>query len=156
MKIISIVSEDFINYKLPSMYIILPYCSFKCDKECGRPICQNSALAREKVINMPDSRILEFYEKNPITRAIVLGGLEPFDSEDLENFIDHFRTKFQDKIVIYTGYTEKEVKQKFEWIFSYKNIVIKFGRFVPNDQPHFDDILGVNLASLNQYAKEFL
>ena len=34
------------------------------------------------------------------------------------------------------------------------NIIIKFGRFVPMQQPHFDPILGVNLASDNQYAKQ--
>ena len=45
-----------------------------------------------------------------------------------------------------------------EWIVdflkSYKNIIIKFGRFIPNDKPHRDTILGVNLASSNQYAKK--
>ena len=34
----------------------------------------------------------------------------------------------------------------------FKNIIIKFGRYIPNQQAHYDDILGVNLASNNQYA----
>lgn len=34
-----LVEEDFINYKKPSMFLIFPYCSFKCDEECGRDIC---------------------------------------------------------------------------------------------------------------------
>ena len=42
-----IIDEDFINYKKPSMVIEFPYCSFKCDKECGQPVCQNSSLINE-------------------------------------------------------------------------------------------------------------
>ena len=38
-------------------------------------------------------------------------------------------------------------------IILYSNIIIKFGRFIPNREPHFDEVLGVNLASNNQYAK---
>jgi len=45
MKIVNLIDEDFCQYKKPSMFIGFPTCSFKCDKECGRPICQNSALA---------------------------------------------------------------------------------------------------------------
>ena len=30
-----IVPTDFLNYKKPSMYIAFPFCSFKCEKECG-------------------------------------------------------------------------------------------------------------------------
>jgi hypothetical protein len=33
------------------------------------------------------------------------------------------------------------------------NIIIKYGRFIPNHQPHYDEILGVKLASDNQYAE---
>ena len=46
MKIKGIIFEDFINYKVPCMTIMMPRCKgFKCDKECGKPVCQNSALA---------------------------------------------------------------------------------------------------------------
>ena len=34
----------------------------------------------------------------------------------------------------------------------FDNIIIKFGRYIPNKQSHYDNILGVNLASDNQYA----
>ena len=34
-------------------------------------------------------------------------------------------------------------------------IIVKFGRFRPNQEPHYDEVLGVNLISDNQYAKEF-
>ena len=36
---------------------------------------------------------------------------------------------------------------------NYDNIIIKFGRYIPNQQSHFDIVLGVNLASDNQYAE---
>jgi len=36
------------------------------------------------------------------------------------------------------------------------NIIVKFGRYRPNQEKHYDKILGVFLASDNQYAKEYL
>ena len=52
MLVKDIKDEDFINYKKPSMLIAFPYCDFKCDRECGRAVCQNSPL-----INEPDIEI---------------------------------------------------------------------------------------------------
>lgn len=160
MQIKGIKDEDFINYKKPSMFIIFPFCSFKCDKENGCNLCQNSHLAQEPVINMTINTILHRYEKNEITKAIVCGGLEPFDSDnELLDFIDTAREYFciNDDIVIYTGYTEEELKNNFAFqqIIQYPNIVIKFGRFRPDQGPHLDEILGVKLASNNQYAKRY-
>ena len=36
----------------------------------------------------------------------------------------------------------------------YSNIIIKFGRFIPNQKPHYDPVLGVELASDNQYGEK--
>jgi hypothetical protein len=36
----------------------------------------------------------------------------------------------------------------------FDNIIVKFGRYIPDNKPHFDEVLGVNLASPNQYAKK--
>ena len=33
------------------------------------------------------------------------------------------------------------------------NIIVKFGRFIPNSPHIYDTLLGVELASNNQYAK---
>ena len=33
------------------------------------------------------------------------------------------------------------------------NIVIKYGRYIPGQTPHYDEVLGVKLASDNQYAE---
>ena len=105
--------------------------------------------------------IITLYMNNPLSEAVVCGGLEPLDSlDELIPFIMEFRYYSPDPIVIYTGYTEEEVEQ-MEYLGSkllkllshYENIIIKFGRYVPNQEKHFDEILGVELASPNQYAK---
>ena len=172
MKIKGIIDEDFVNYKLPSMYIIFPVCDFKCDRENECQLCQNSSLIDLPDIEIDKEEIIERYLANPITKAFVLGGLEPFDSEfDLLPFIDSVRRQYKcdDPIVIYTGYTENELDsgnwgkkgakgvQMGYWncIKEYKNIIVKFGRYRPNQIKHFDEVLGVELASLNQYAKEY-
>lgn len=146
---------DICNYKEPSMFLIFPNCTFKCDKECGRPICQNSALAREKEIEVNKIKIINRYLNNPLTHAVVCGGLEPFDSwEDLLGFVCLFRGFSNDPIIIYTGYKEREIQDKITALSHFNNIIVKFGRFIP-DSPHiFDAILGVELASNNQYARK--
>lgn len=139
------------------MFLIFPFCSFKCDKECGKPICQNSALAREPIIEIDALKIIHLYLNNPLTHAVVCGGLEPFDSkDDLYQFITLFRGFSKDPIIIYTGYTEEELENEFSLLKKFGNIIVKFGRFIP-DSPHiFDMVLGVELASNNQYAKELI
>ena len=160
MKIIDIVDVDFANYRKPSMFIIFPYCSFKCDKENGCNLCQNSHLAQEPVINMSVNNILRRYVENSITEAIVCGGLEPFDTDnELFEFVELARdyVGIRDDIVIYTGYTEEELQDNFifKQIIQFPNIIIKFGRFRPNEEAHFDEVLGIKLASNNQYAKRY-
>ena len=76
-----------------------------------------------------------------------------FDSwNDLIILIFLFRCYTNDDIVIYTGYNESEVSEQIERLRYFKNIIIKFGRYIPNKQSHYDNVLGVNLASDNQYA----
>jgi hypothetical protein len=150
-----VIDEDFVNYKVPSMSIVCPYCTFKCDKECGMSVCQNSSLAKADVIDVSIDNLMKRYLRNPITKAIVFNGLEPFDSfEDVFKFIERIREFRKDDIVIYTGYNENEVADYVNRLKNFGNIIIKFGRFVPNNQSHFDDVLGVYLASDNQYAKK--
>jgi len=155
MKIKGIIHEDFVNYKKASMTIAMPYCSFKCDKDCGYTVCQNSKLANDPTIDIAIDRIIEQYLHNPITHSIVFQGLEPFDSwDDLEQFIYRFRMSYActDDIIIYTGYNENEIEDKVKILSCFTNIIIKFGRYMPNQEPHLDYVLGVKLASDNQYA----
>lgn len=149
-----LIDEDFTNYKKPSMFIGFPSCTWKCEKECGMRVCQNSALAIAKGTKIKVNELVDRYLKNPITKAIVCGGLEPLDSwSDLQTLVSLLRTKTDDDIVIYTGYKEEELTNQLQYLRQYHNVIIKFGRFMPNHTPHYDDVLGVNLASDNQYAK---
>lgn len=156
MIIKGLIDEDFVNYKKPSMFIITSKCSFKCDKECGKPVCQNSELAKAPIIDIEIGEVIERYLNNPITEAVVWGGLEPFDDFlYLKDFVGYFRKVSQDDIVIYTGYYPKEILTKLYYLWLLRNegdIIIKFGRFIP-DRPHkYDELLGIELASDNQFA----
>ena len=156
IKIKGIRMEDFTNYKKPSMYIAFPSCTFKCEMECGQKMCQNSSLVQAPTLETCIKSIIRRYVNNPITSAIVIGGLEPFDSEeDLLTLISYLRISTQDDIVIYTGYTKEEIKDReiYTYLLKAKNIIIKFGRYIPHQQPHYDPVLGVMLASDNQYAE---
>ena len=146
--------EDFVNYKEPSMFIAFPSCTWKCEKECGKKVCQNSALATSPNIEIEPQAIVERYMDNPITKAFVLGGLEPLDSWwDLVDLIEAIRNETSDDIVIYTGYEKEEMEKPIQYLSTYSDIVIKFGRFIPSQESHYDEVLGVHLASDNQYAE---
>lgn len=156
MKIKGLIEEDTVNYKRICMTIEFPTCTFKCDKECGQPVCQNGALANSPDISIDSWKIVDKYITNPITEAIVYQGLEPFDSwDEMLELTDQFRQKTDDDIVIYTGYTKDEVKNETGLLKKlYKNIIIKYGRYIPNQDKHYDQILGVELASDNQFAEK--
>lgn len=156
MEIKGIIHEDFVNYKVCSMTIAMPYCTFKCDKECGSNVCQNSKLVKDPTLDIPAAKIIDQYLYNPLSHAIVFQGLEPFDSyNDIYYFIYALRFIFKnnDPVVIYTGYNKDEILSKIEDLLKFSNIIIKFGRYIPGQKPHYDEILGVNLASDNQYAE---
>ena len=164
MEIVNLIDEDFVQYKKPSMFIGFPTCTFKCDKECGKPICQNSSLAAAPHIEMDYVEIAKRFYENPITEAVVFGGLEPFDSfPDMIEMITQLfvcRALYpgapKPDIVIYTGYYPVEIEDKLKamkiYNHSWDNIIIKFGRFIPDQKSTFDSVLGVELASQNQYA----
>ena len=56
-----LLDEDFVNYKKPSMFIGFPFCTFKCEKECGEHCCQNSALAQTPNIDVGVKTIVNKY-----------------------------------------------------------------------------------------------
>lgn len=150
-----IIDTDTVNYKKISMVLEFPYCSFKCDKECGKQVCQNSELASAPDIELDNEEIIRFYLENPLTEAIVMQGLEPFDSlGSLYNFIYDFREVCNDDIVIYTGYKEEEIYPYLNFFKKFGNIYIKFGRYRYDRPSRYDEVLGVTLASTNQYCKK--
>lgn len=152
-----ITDEDFVNYKVPSMFIATAVCDFKCDRDCGKPVCQNAELTNIDPIHTDDDYLIKRYLHNPISKALVFGGLEPFDQwQELFPFLQKLRMQYgcTDPVVIYTGYTEEEINGQLHFLMSLPNIIVKFGRFVPDQEPHMDEVLGVKLASDNQYAKQ--
>ena len=152
MIIKGILDEDYINYRLPSMYIAFPHCDFKC----GEGLCQNKHLIKQKNIEVNDHTLISRYIANPLTKAIVCAGMEPFVTFDmLYKFLQNFRQRSKDDIVIYTGYTEEEIKDKVELLKPLSNIIIKYGRYIPNSSAREDEILGIKLASDNQYAVRY-
>lgn len=155
MELRGIIVEDFVNYRFPSMFLITSKCDWKCCVEFGIPTesCQNSSLINIKPKVYEDDDLINLYINNEITKAIVFGGLEPFlQFDELLEFIKKFRLISSDTIVIYTGYDMDELPDEIEQLKKYKNIIVKFGRFIPNQEPHYDEILGINLCSFNQFA----
>lgn len=154
------------------MFISTYKCDFKCDRECGEDVCQNSPLALYTTVEIADEDIVRSFLRVSVTKAIVIGGLEPFDDfEDVLSFIETMNRELEPgygsledhediDLVIYTGYTEEELQQYrqkltdlYSFTYNFSEVIIKCGRFIPNCEPHQDELLGVKLASDNQYAK---
>ena len=157
MRIKNIVSEDFLNYKKSSMFIITCLCDWKCCHEAhiDESVCQNNSLLKNKTRDIKDECIVDSYLNNDITEAIVFGGLEPLlQFNELVSLISKFREKTEDDIVIYTGYYPSEIEKEINILKKFSNIIIKFGRYIPNRCTRYDDVLGVTLASDNQYAEK--
>ena len=158
MRIKTLIDEDFVNYKKPSMFIGSISCGGKCCIEGGIPlsVCQNDGWRKSAPIDVRDENIVKRYMNNGISQAIVLGGLEPMEQPDeVVELVRVLREDFgcHDDVVIYTGYYPDEVATILDRLREFDNIIVKFGRYIPNMKSRFDDVLGVWLASNNQYAE---
>ena len=151
-----IVDENFQDYKKSSMFIATSRCDFKCLTELGLDcsICQNMKVSTMPNKKVPFSDIYLRYKMNPITKAIVIGGLEPIlQFDEIYEFVSYIRNNScDDDEVIYTGYYENEIKNEIQLLSRFKNIIIKYGRFIPDSKSIFDSVLGVTLSSENQHA----
>lgn len=152
-----VVVEDFCNYKLPSMFLISSYCDWKCCHEANidESVCQNHGLVSGTIKQYSYDSIYQAYINNPITKAIVIGGLEPMlQIDEIIGLIKFFRKNHcQDTFVIYTGYYPSEIQDCVSKLKNLNNIIIKYGRYVPNAKSRYDDVLGITLISDNQYAE---
>lgn len=157
-KCFDVIAQDFVNNAICTFTIESGIsCTFKCDKENNCQMCHNFALTKQQPIETSINRLIELYDSQELSHSVTFQGLEPLDNlKQLLWFIYYFRQTHDDFIYIWTGYDKNEckdliylIKEKMQW----KNIVIKFGRYRPNDTPHLDPILGINLSSSNQYAE---
>lgn len=158
MRIKTIVDESFTEYREPVMYIGSISCDGKCCIEAGIPlsVCHNDGWRKNAILTMVDDDIIARYLKNNLTKAICFAGLEPFEQfEEVLDFVSRLRNEHRclDPVIIYTGFDEDEVEVEVEALQAFKNIVIKFGRYIPGQESHYDEVLGVHLASDNQYAR---
>ena len=64
--------EDFVNYKVPSMFLITSICDWKCCKEANIDIsiCQNQSLVKQPTKTYSYESIYQAYVNNPITKAM--------------------------------------------------------------------------------------
>ena len=157
MKIKIYVEESLEYYKNPVLLIASPSCTFKCCKEAGIDVkvCQNAPWALKPTYEIDNNMLIQLYENSRIMKGVVFAGLEPLDSfEETLGFIKEFREKTQDDVILYTGYKEEEVQNKISQLSQFPNIIVKFGRYIPNAPSRYDPVLGVTLASDNQYAKK--
>ncbi len=157
IKVKDIKPEVFQDYKKCSMFIGVSTCDFKCCREVNLPCstCQNSGVNSQEDIIVDYENIFKMFQNSLLSEAIVIGGLEPFlQADEVVQLIHYFRDRgVKNDFVIYTGYYPEEIsKDTLETLKKLENVVIKYGRYIPDRPNRFDEVLGVTLASDNQYA----
>lgn len=75
-------------------------------------------------------------------------------TEEVKEILEYFRLRRENcPFIIYTGYYPDEISAEINELKRYKNVIVKFGRYIPNRKSVFDEVLGVTLASDNQWAE---
>lgn len=144
------IRETFVDYKKTGLYVSGSRCNLKC-KECFNENLKHSPTIKIKPIQFVEDYII----KNQVIESVIFSGLNWFDKfEDLLQLVNCIRVKTDIDIVIYTGYKESEVLSEIDMLKENKNIIVKFGEYIPNDMEVYDEVLGITLASSNQYAKK--
>lgn len=164
MILIDVKTDNITDYKKTSMLIAFPYCAGKCEG------CQNAHLQNYRTtISVSADDIADLYANLKTHEAIVMAGLEPFDSFD--DVLDIIKSVGHlDKpcdFVIYTGYNLDEYSKNFESElvktfknvrhFKNKNLIVKIGRYDQTQTSYwFNKTLGVKLATKNQFTRAYL
>lgn len=133
-------------------------CTWKC-KNCINRQHTFKNSNKYHISEYEIGEIIKIYKKNILVESLILAGLEPFDNpHDLRRLIGVFRDSISDDIIIYTGYdnddidTNKELKMLLQEILKYDNILVKFGRYIEGKDKIYDNVLGIELASDNQWT----
>ena len=149
----NIIDEVFSDYSKISMLIAVPKCTTKCWERLNLSptICQNHQLHKEPNLDISNKDIIDRYINNPLTSAIVLGGMDSWDSlDEIIEFIKEFRELSDDDCVLYTGKELEIIEKDFDKLKEFKNIYIKYGHYNPTLEPIIDELTKVKLASSNQ------
>ena len=160
MRIKNIQDTNFQDYRKTSMLIATCYCDGKCWKERGLNAsdCQNEELLAEPIVEVSNDEIIQRYLSNPLSEAIIFGGLEPLlQYNELVEFLSTLRVEYgcYDDVVIYTGYEPGERAAELDVLKQYGPLVVKWGRYLPDSTSKYDDVLGISLASANQHAERY-
>ena len=149
------IVEVFQDYKKSALLLCTCYCDWKCCAESGldQSLCQNSRIAKQREIKTPFASILKKVNAS-FTDAVIFGGLEPMmQVDEVIQCIEYLRLNGVKKdIIIYTGYYLEEIDSNILYRLSQNKVILKCGRFIPNRSSKYDPILGVVLASDNQYG----
>ena len=151
------IRESFTEYYKTGLLIATPFCTDKCSKDLGLEVslCHNCLIENEYE-EISNKDILQRYKDGQgLFKSLIFAGREPMDSfEELVELIRDFRELYNDDIVIYTGFYKNEIFSKLAIIKMFENIVVKFGRFIPNQEKVYDNILQVYLANKEQYVEK--
>ena len=155
-----IIWEDMVNYKKIGSTFMFPKCDFKCDRENGVQLCQNWELAAAPSQKYDIDELMRLYQIMILPESIILQGLEPLDSPiDIYTVAAAMqRHDITDDLVIYTGYNKNENDDITNIIDTVSfltpgSLIVKWGRYLPNQTSHYDEVLGVKLASDNQFGE---
>lgn len=156
--VFDIIDADIVNYHEATFNILAGIsCTFKCCLD-NPTVCQNSDLCKNTPIRFSIQKLIERFNNQHIAQSVTLQGLECLDNlKQVLWFIYYFRQTNQEPIIIWTGYTKEECEDLIYLItevMHWNNIIIKFGRFIMNRPSRYDEVLGVTLASDNQYAEK--
>ena len=116
--------EDYSSYREVSMLIAFPTCSFKCCTDLNRSV---SMCQNSPIARLPsiDISANDIYER--YQRNVITHSIVCGGLEPIDSLSD---------------------------LASFPNIIVKYGRYIPAQTSHFDELLGVMLASPNQFAKK--
>ena len=140
--------EVYNDYKKVGVLLATPTCNNNCK------YCQNEYLKKKKPIEYDISEIFNFVKKNKLIKSFIFGGLDCMDSFDQTyDIIKEIRKKFDYDIVLYTGKLKTDINLEIEKLKNFKGIIIKFGKYKKNKEKKYDELLGITLASNNQYSR---
>lgn len=157
LSVLNIEPFDCVNNRLITFNVAAGItCDFKCCPH-NHQLCHNEPLRSTPVIVVQISEIVKQYLSQQLSTSLTLQGLEPLDNMDgVLWLLWYFRRKSKDPIFIWTGYEEEEVATLIGLVrfLQWKSIFLKMGRYRWGEKPHYDENLGVFLASPNQYCKK--